>query len=125
MHWHGTGIYRCGICTPPGTKTDCPVTREVTLGGRTPRYRCTAANHLTRNAGDVDRLVFAHVAYAVTHPRAYMPLARYPLPIRRTRPTLTPATPLVWTLKSTATRSAWVRAANVTCHTELKEIRRG
>jgi site-specific DNA recombinase len=30
--WHGSGIYRCGICTPPGTLTERPVTCEVTGG---------------------------------------------------------------------------------------------
>ena len=69
--WHGTGIYRCGICTPPQTMTDKPTTCEVTLGGRQPRYRCKAHNHLTRNAEPVDRLVFAHVLFALSHPRAY------------------------------------------------------
>jgi DNA invertase Pin-like site-specific DNA recombinase len=69
--WHGTGIYRCGICTPPGTATDKPVTVQVTLGGRAPRYRCKDHNHLTRNVEHVDNAVFAHVLYALTHPRAY------------------------------------------------------
>ena len=69
--WHGSGIYRCGICTPPGTVTDKPTTCEVTLGGRDPRYRCKAHNHLTRNAEHVNNAVFAHVLYALTHPRAY------------------------------------------------------
>jgi DNA invertase Pin-like site-specific DNA recombinase len=73
--WHGTGIYRCGICTPPDAETEKPVTCEVTLGGRDPRYRCKDHNHLTRNAQHVDRLVFAHVLYALTHPRAYELLA--------------------------------------------------
>ena len=73
--WHGTGIYRCGICTPPQTEPDKPVTCEVTLGGRDPRYRCKNHNHLTRNAGHVDRMVFAHVVYALMHPRAYELLA--------------------------------------------------
>jgi DNA invertase Pin-like site-specific DNA recombinase len=69
--WLGSGIYRCGICTPPGTDTDKPVTCQVTLGGRAPRYRCKDHNHLTRNVAHVDNVVFAHVAYALTHPRAY------------------------------------------------------
>jgi site-specific DNA recombinase len=69
--WHGTGIYRCGICTPPEVATEKPATCEVTLGGRQPRYRCKGHNHLTRNAEHVDRLVFAHVLYALTHDRAY------------------------------------------------------
>ncbi|GAA4690807.1 recombinase family protein [Phytohabitans rumicis] len=73
--WHGTNIYRCGICTPPDSDSGRPVTCEVTLGGREPRYRCKNANHLTRNAGHVDRLVFAHIAYAITRPEAYMLLA--------------------------------------------------
>lgn len=37
--WHGTGIYRCGICTPPEVETEKATTCEVTLGGRQPRYR--------------------------------------------------------------------------------------
>lgn len=69
--WLGSGIYRCGICTPPDTITDKPVTCQVTLGGRDPRYRCKDHNHLTRNVAHVDTLVLAHVAYALTHPRAY------------------------------------------------------
>jgi DNA invertase Pin-like site-specific DNA recombinase len=73
--WLGSGIYRCGICTPPGTVTDKPMTCQVTLGGRAPRYRCKDHNHLTRNVVHVDNLVFAHVAYALTHPRAYELLA--------------------------------------------------
>jgi hypothetical protein len=73
--WHGSGTYRCGICTPPGTVTDRPVTCQVTLGGRAPRYRCRDHAHLTRNAGHVDRLVFAHVAFALARPDAYLLLA--------------------------------------------------
>ena len=69
--WHGTGIYRCGICTPPGTQTGKPVTVQVTLGGRAPRYRCRDHHHLTRNVEHVDNAVFAHMLYALTHPRAY------------------------------------------------------
>ena len=69
--WHGSGLYRCGICTPPGTQTGKPVTVQVTLGGRQPRYRCRDHNHLTRNVEHVDNAVFAHMAYALTHPRAY------------------------------------------------------
>jgi site-specific DNA recombinase len=76
--WHGSGIYRCGVCTPPGTVTAHPVTCQVTLGGREPRYRCRDHSHLTRNAAHVDRLVFAHVLYALTHPRAYELLAAPP-----------------------------------------------
>jgi hypothetical protein len=68
--WLGSGIYRCGICTPPGTDTDTPVTCEVTLGGRSPRYRCKEHNHLARNAAHVDEYVIAHVAYQLTHPHA-------------------------------------------------------
>ncbi len=76
--WHGSGIYRCGVCTPPGAATGVPVTCQVTLGGREPRYRCKDHAHLTRNAAHVDRLVFAHVLYALTHPRAYELLAAPP-----------------------------------------------
>lgn len=68
--WLGSGIYRCGICTPPGAETDQPVTCEVTLGGRAPRYRCKEHNHLARNAAHVDEYVIAHVAYQLTHPHA-------------------------------------------------------
>jgi DNA invertase Pin-like site-specific DNA recombinase len=73
--WQGSGIYRCGICTPPGTATDKPVTCQVTLGGREPRYKCKDNNHLTRNVAHVDRVVMAHVLYALTHPRAFELLA--------------------------------------------------
>jgi hypothetical protein len=73
--WLGTGVYRCGICTPPGTVTDRPVTVQVTLGGRAPRYRCKDNNHLARNVAHIDTVVFAHVVYALTHPRAYELLA--------------------------------------------------
>jgi DNA invertase Pin-like site-specific DNA recombinase len=69
--WHGSGIYRCGLCTPPGAVTDRPMRCEVTMSGAQPRYRCREYNHLSRNATQVDRLVFAHVLYALTHPRAY------------------------------------------------------
>jgi len=76
--WLGTGIYRCGKCTPPGSdgqKAGKPATCQVTLGGRQPRYKCKDRNHLTRNAAGVDNVVFAHVIYALTHPRAYELLA--------------------------------------------------
>ncbi len=73
--WQGSGVYRCGICTPPGTETDKPVTCEVTLGGRTPRYRCKEHNHLSRNAAHTDDWVTLHVLYALTHDRAYELLA--------------------------------------------------
>lgn len=68
-------MYRCGVCTPPGTEPDKPVTVEVTLGGRAPRYRCKQHNHLSRNAGHVDDWVSLHVLYALTHDRAYELLA--------------------------------------------------
>ncbi|MGH3679125.1 MAG: recombinase family protein [Natronosporangium sp.] len=68
--WLGSGVYRCGICTPPGVETGQPVTCEVTLGGRAPRYRCKEHNHLARNAAHVDEYVIAHVAYQLTHPHA-------------------------------------------------------
>ena len=73
--WVGTGVYRCGKCTPVGAVTERPVTVQVTLGGRAPRYRCKDHNHLTRNVTHVDNAVFAHVLYALTHPRAYELLA--------------------------------------------------
>lgn len=79
--WLGSGIYRCGICTPPGTVTDRPVTCQVTLGGREPRYRCKDHNHLSRNAAHTDRLVVGHVLFALTHPRAYELLAAPPAEI--------------------------------------------
>lgn len=84
--WLGSGLYRCGICTPPGvtppgvtpptttTGAATPgkaVTCQVTLGNREPRYRCKNMSHLSRNAGHVDRTVFAHVMYAFTHARAF------------------------------------------------------
>src|SRR6266545_14873 len=73
--WQGSGVYRCGVCTPPGTETDKPVTCEVTLGGRTPRYRCKEHNHLSRNAEHTDDWVSLHVLYALTHERNYELLA--------------------------------------------------
>jgi site-specific DNA recombinase len=73
--WHGSGIYRCGICAPPGTATAKPMTCQVTLGGREPRYTCKENSHLARNAANVDGLVFAHVVYALTHPERYKLLA--------------------------------------------------
>jgi DNA invertase Pin-like site-specific DNA recombinase len=76
--WHGSGIYRCGVCTPPGQVTDRPVTCQVTIGDRSPRYKCREHNHLTRNVAHVDELVFAHVLYALTHPRAFELLAPPP-----------------------------------------------
>jgi site-specific DNA recombinase len=76
--WKGTGIFRCGICTPLGTQTDKPVTCQVTLGGREPRYRCKDHNHLTRNVAKTDEVVFAHVMYCLTHPRNYELLAPPP-----------------------------------------------
>jgi DNA invertase Pin-like site-specific DNA recombinase len=77
--WHGSGIYRCGICTPPGADTDRPRTCQVTgSGSHEPRYQCREFHHLTRSAAAVDRLVFAHVLYALTHPRAFELLAAPP-----------------------------------------------
>jgi hypothetical protein len=76
--WLGSGIYQCGICTPPGVEADKPVTCEVTLGGRAPRYRCKEHNHLARNAAHVDEYVIAHVAYQLTHPHADKLLAPPP-----------------------------------------------
>lgn len=76
--WLGSGIYQCGICTPPGVDTDKPVTCEVTLGGRSPRYRCKEHNHLARNAARVDEYVIAHVVYRLTHPHADRLLASAP-----------------------------------------------
>lgn len=69
--WTGSGIYRCGRCTPPGEPVDKPVTCHVTRGGVNPRYMCRLFDHVARNAERVDRVVFAHVLYAITHPRAY------------------------------------------------------
>ncbi|HEX6682298.1 MAG TPA: recombinase family protein [Candidatus Limnocylindrales bacterium] len=69
--WLGSGLYRCGKCSPPEAEGGKPVTCQVTLGGREPRYRCKDHNHLTRNVKLVDDLVFAHVVYAFTHPRAF------------------------------------------------------
>jgi len=69
--WQGSGVYRCGVCTPPGTEASRPVTVEVTLGGRAPRYRCKQHNHLSRDAAHTDDLVTLHVLYALTHDRAY------------------------------------------------------
>jgi site-specific DNA recombinase len=79
--WLGTGIYRCGICTPPGPAVAQPVTCQVTLGGREPRYRCKDHSHLTRNAAHTDRLVTGHVLFALTHPRAYELLAAPPVEV--------------------------------------------
>jgi DNA invertase Pin-like site-specific DNA recombinase len=76
--WHGSGIYRCGICTPPGTDTDRPMTCQVTVKHRDPQYKCREFHHLARNAAYVDRVVFAHVLYALTHPRAFELLAAPP-----------------------------------------------
>jgi hypothetical protein len=72
--WLGSGLYRCGICTPPGTAGDGkPVTCHVSMSAapRSPRYICQNAKHLARNVEHVDRLVFAHVMYALTHDRAF------------------------------------------------------
>ncbi|MBX7266492.1 recombinase family protein [Micromonospora sp. Llam7] len=76
--WWGSGIYRCGVCTPPGSNPEKPMTCQVTLGGRAPRYKCKDNNHLARNAGHVDDWVFMHIAYWLTHPRAYELLAPPP-----------------------------------------------
>jgi hypothetical protein len=73
--WTGTGIYRCGLCTPPATEATKPVTCHVTRGGTNPRYTCPEFNHVARNAHRTDEVVFAHVMYAITHPRAYELLA--------------------------------------------------
>ncbi|GLZ01711.1 recombinase family protein [Actinoplanes sp. NBRC 103695] len=69
--WEGSGLYRCGICTPPGSSTERPVTCQVKEQTRKPRYRCKAHAHLTRDVGQVDRWIHAHILYALTHPRAY------------------------------------------------------
>jgi hypothetical protein len=73
--WQGSGVYRCGVCTPPGTQTDRPVTMEVVLGAQTPRYRCRQFHHLSRHAARTDDWVSLHVLYALTHDRAYELLA--------------------------------------------------
>jgi hypothetical protein len=74
--WHGSGIYRCGLCTPPGSLTAAPVTCEVTGGSdRQPRERCKDRNHQTRNPAHVDRRVYAHGGYTLTRPDAYLLLA--------------------------------------------------
>ncbi|MFI7211690.1 recombinase family protein [Micromonospora maritima] len=73
--WVGTGVYRCGLCSPPGVETTRPVTCHVTRGGTNPRYTCREYNHVARNAHRTDEVVFAHVMYAITHPRAYELLA--------------------------------------------------
>ncbi|RNL94564.1 recombinase family protein [Micromonospora solifontis] len=73
--WVGTGVYRCGLCSPPGMETTRPATCHVTRGGTNPRYTCREYNHVARNAHRTDEVVFAHVMYAITHPRAYELLA--------------------------------------------------
>jgi site-specific DNA recombinase len=69
--WLGSCIYRCGVCTPPGTATDRPMICKVTSAGRAPRYVCKEYRHLTRNAAHADDWVNLHIAYYLTHPRAY------------------------------------------------------
>jgi len=73
--WTGSGLYRCGICTPPASTgtggPGKPVTCKVTLARRAARYTCTQHSHLARNVAGADAVVFAHVLYAVTHPRAF------------------------------------------------------
>jgi hypothetical protein len=54
------------------------MTCQVTLGGRQPRYRCKDHNHLTRNVAHTDRVVLAHIFYALTHPRRFELLAPPP-----------------------------------------------
>ena len=76
--WHGSGIYRCGICTRPGPDAAKPMTCQVTVGGRELRYKCKDNSYPTRNVAQVDRLVFGHVRYALTHPRAYELLSARP-----------------------------------------------
>jgi site-specific DNA recombinase len=73
--WTGSGIYRCGLCTPPGSGAGKPVTCYVTRGGTNPRYVCREYSHVARNAYRTDEVVFAHVMYVITHPRAYELLA--------------------------------------------------
>jgi DNA invertase Pin-like site-specific DNA recombinase len=50
--WLGSGLYRCGICDSP---------MEITIGGRSPRYRCKASTHLARQQQQVDDLVVGTV----------------------------------------------------------------
>jgi hypothetical protein len=73
--WTGSGLYRCGICTPPAAAgpdaAGRPVTCQVTLARRAPRYKCTQHSHLARNVAGVDAVVFAHMLYAVTHAKAF------------------------------------------------------
>ncbi|GAA3103999.1 DNA invertase Pin-like site-specific DNA recombinase [Kribbella aluminosa] len=74
--WMGTGVYRCGKCTPLDAQgfapdADKPVRMKVTVAGRLPRYCCKARNHLTRNVAHTDRFVQSRLFAAFTHPKAY------------------------------------------------------
>lgn len=44
---------------------------NVDRGNVNPRYTCRRFFHVARKAEQVDAVVFAHVMYAITHPRAY------------------------------------------------------
>jgi DNA invertase Pin-like site-specific DNA recombinase len=50
--WLGSGLYRCGTCSAK---------MEITIGGRSPRYRCKASTHLARAQQPVDDLVVGTV----------------------------------------------------------------
>ena len=64
--------YAQGLGTTPLLgETDKPVTCHVTRGGTNPRYVCREYSHVARNAYRTDEVVFAHVMYVITHPRAY------------------------------------------------------
>ncbi|QNE18883.1 recombinase family protein [Kribbella qitaiheensis] len=83
--WMGTGVYRCGICTPLDAdgfppETDDAVSVKVTIAGRLPRYGCKSRNHLVRNAAHVDNFVQSRVLAALTHPLAYELLDRSAAP---------------------------------------------
>jgi hypothetical protein len=68
--WWGSGIYRCGVCTPPGTTGGRVSTCNVSMARGEHRYKCRDG-HLARNQVMVDDVVFAHIAYVLTHPRAF------------------------------------------------------
>lgn len=79
--WIGSGVYRCGICTPLNDdglppETDDAVSVNVSINGRAPRYGCQKRKHLVRNAAHVDSLVQSRVLAALTHPLAYELLDR-------------------------------------------------
>lgn len=65
--WLGTGLYRCGLCTPPGTGGK-PATLEMQSCRGT--YRCSSGYHMRGSQKEMDAYVTAHVLSILMQPDA-------------------------------------------------------